>query len=371
MRVPRPRLPVRDYEIGPLLDVLLISAVATILVIRLQLWLTDYPQLGGGKLHIAHLLYGGFFMLAAIVIMLSFLTRTSQHAAALLGGIGFGFFIDELGKFITEDNDYFFQPTAAIIYLVFVVLFLSTRGLQRRRGFTQREYLMNTIELLEDAALHDLDERERRRALSFLDRADQSDPLVAPVRTLLEHIETIPAKQPSRPRRGAQTLEEAYLRLIEKRWFTRAMSIFFICYAAVSLVRILGLVLALGALAFGRDAFAVFQAFFNHVDDFSFITWATIASSAASAVLWVIGAVKLRTQGRAAAYQMFERGLLVSIFITQVFVFIRSSFSAVFGLGFNVALLVTLRFMMREEERIKRGESKPGVRAKAAVRARV
>ena len=31
MRLPRPRMPVRDYEIGPLLDVLLITAVATIL----------------------------------------------------------------------------------------------------------------------------------------------------------------------------------------------------------------------------------------------------------------------------------------------------------------------------------------------------
>jgi hypothetical protein len=30
-----------------------------ILVIRLQLWATHYPKLGGGKLHIAHLLYGG------------------------------------------------------------------------------------------------------------------------------------------------------------------------------------------------------------------------------------------------------------------------------------------------------------------------
>ncbi len=39
------------------------------------------PELGGHGLHIAHLLWGGFF-------------------------------IDELGKFITQDNDYFFKPAA-------------------------------------------------------------------------------------------------------------------------------------------------------------------------------------------------------------------------------------------------------------------
>jgi hypothetical protein len=44
----------------------LISRIATVLVIRTELWLTNYPQLGGSGLHIAHLLWGALLMLLAI-----------------------------------------------------------------------------------------------------------------------------------------------------------------------------------------------------------------------------------------------------------------------------------------------------------------
>lgn len=41
---------------------------------RLALQLVGYPRLGGGGFHIAHLLWGGLLMLAAIVLLLGFLT---------------------------------------------------------------------------------------------------------------------------------------------------------------------------------------------------------------------------------------------------------------------------------------------------------
>ena len=121
---------VRVLKLSRLLETFFIASVTSVLVIRAFLASTGYPQLGGHGLHIAHLLWGGLLMLIALVLLLAFIGRHLQSSAALLGGIGFGTFIDELGKFITSDNNYFFQPAIPLIYMIFVLLFLSFRELR-------------------------------------------------------------------------------------------------------------------------------------------------------------------------------------------------------------------------------------------------
>src|SRR6266704_5878133 len=116
-----------------LVDAFLISAVLTVLALRVYLAAAHYPQLGGNGLHIAHVLWGGLLMVAAIGMLLSLLTRTWQLIAAVVGGVGFGLFIDELGKFLTSDNNYFFKPTATLIYALFIVLFLMAREIRHFR----------------------------------------------------------------------------------------------------------------------------------------------------------------------------------------------------------------------------------------------
>src|SRR5712692_5144157 len=120
---------VRVLKLSRLLEIFFIASVTSILLIRTFLASTGYPQLGGHGLHIAHLLWGGLLILIALVLFRAFIGRPIQASAALLGGVGFGSFSDELGKFITSNNNYFFQPAIPSIYIIFVLLFLSFREL--------------------------------------------------------------------------------------------------------------------------------------------------------------------------------------------------------------------------------------------------
>ena len=56
-------------DAGERLELMLVSAIATVLVIRTFLAVTGYPQIGGDGVHIAHLLWGGLGLAAALIIM--------------------------------------------------------------------------------------------------------------------------------------------------------------------------------------------------------------------------------------------------------------------------------------------------------------
>jgi hypothetical protein len=346
------RLPVRSVDLTRLLDTVLVCAVSTILIVRTQLWLTNYPQLGGHGLHIAHLLWGGLLMLIALVTLLAFITSVAREVAAVVGGVGLGLFIDELGKFVTADNNYFFKPTAAIIYVFFIAFFLVVRQLERRRRFSQREYLTNAIELVKEAALHDMDEVQRGRALALLADADQSDPLVEPLRTILERVPSRATPAPSPARRIARSAREWYFGLVERPIVNRLLIAFFAVWAIASLMQIVALVLW-DAVGLGRiEVFRFGAAITSNPlgeGEADFIEWLDLAASLVATGFVVTGLVRARRGHRAGAYAMFERALLVSIFFTQVFAFVHSAFAAVFGLLVDVALFVAVRAILTRQ----------------------
>jgi hypothetical protein len=333
--------PTPRVEFSSLHETLIIASVATVLVIRTQLWLTNYPQLGGHGLHIAHLLWGGLFMLLAIGLLLTFLGRPVLRAAAIAGGVGFGFFIDELGKFVTEDNNYFYRPAAALIYLIFVSLFMLTRALQRREGerLSAESNLANAVELLGEAARRQLDESERRRALVLLEGADPAAPLVAPLRSLFRDLQARPAAAPGLAARTVGGAREGWARLAAWPQFATCVSCLLAIWAAVSFVGVVELVTgAVVDLGGGHPGYVS-----DRLGDLAFVNVASLASSALSAALVARGVLQLRRGARAAAYRSFEHALLVAILVTQVFSFVESQFGAVFGLALDLLLLVALR----------------------------
>src|SRR2546422_3815921 len=200
---------IRNLDAGKLLESFLVSAVAAFLGVRFFLGVTGYPRLGGGGLHIAHMLWGGTLMVAAVLLLLSYLGQRIRRAAAVIAGLGFGLFIDELGKFITSDNNYFYRPAIALIYVVFVLLFLWWRSLERHRVWDEQTYLANALMLLQDAALHDLDPTEKYHLIRWLRQSGAAGT------TLLGNIEeAVAARRPDMPRRSPLA---ARLRWIQRR----------------------------------------------------------------------------------------------------------------------------------------------------------
>lgn len=110
------------------LDTFVVAAVVTILLTRTFLAVTGYPQIGDDTLHIAHVLWGGLVLTAAFLLVL-LSEKPNKLFAALLGGIGFGLFIDEVGKFVTQDNDYFYEPAIGIMYICILLIWAIGRWL--------------------------------------------------------------------------------------------------------------------------------------------------------------------------------------------------------------------------------------------------
>jgi hypothetical protein len=337
----------RNASLGRLHLTFFVTAIATELCIRTQLYLTHYPQLGGHGLHIAHLLWGGLFMVVALAILLSLLGRRPRQVAALIGGVGFGFFIDELGKFITADNNYFYKPAAGIIYLIFIGLYLGSRAYQRHRGLNEDERVRNAIELIGEANHGPFKAEYRDQALALLAEVPAAHPLRDPLVALAEDIDTTPNPDPPWYRRLPNAVAASYERWSERGWFHRVVLLVFGVWALASILTIVGFVLSFG---FAGDAARVgFEE--DSVSHLNFLNWATLASTAVSTVFVAIGLARLLRGERLDAYLWLSRALLVSIFVTRVFTFVESQFGAVFGLAVDVLLLVSIQLMAAQEHR--------------------
>ncbi|BCI52909.1 hypothetical protein NIIDNTM18_21870 [Mycolicibacterium litorale] len=183
----------RDATGSSSAEAFVLIAIATILLTRLYLELTGYPQVGGGNLHIAHALWGGALMMLALLVSWLLLGAGPRVATVVMGGVGFGLFLDEVGKFVTKNNDYFYGPAAEIMYILVVVLLVGARVVRDFRPLTARECLASATVIAADGVARGLADHRREIGLALLAQAGQSgaDPhAVAHVRALIRAAES-------------------------------------------------------------------------------------------------------------------------------------------------------------------------------------
>lgn len=339
---------VRNILYKTLFEEFFISAIVSILGIRFFLKITGYPQLGGGGFHISHMLWGGLMLMIALMLILFFLNAEFRHPAAIIGGLGFGTFIDELGKFITSDNNYFYQPTIALIYVIFVLLYLSVHLLDRAREFTQHEHLINSIEIMKEAVINDLDHVEKEQAMYYLSKADPKDPITISMKKLYQTLDSLPRRKLSIWTSARHMVHKMYIHITQTRWFTRFVISIFFLQAIASIGMILYIIV--GQNIFSHTDLIVERYFTAGTTAvFSIIQ---LCASATSLLFTIIG-LSLVYRSRFKAYVMFKRSVLVSILLGQVFEFYNDPVSAFFGLILSIALLTGLNYLIEHEHNHK------------------
>lgn len=239
----------RNEDFPLQVEMYLVCSAVTILLIRVGLYATGYPQLGGNGIHIAHMLWGGLMMFGSQLLSFGFLGRRVQRLSAVLGGIGFGTFIDELGKFITSDNDYFFKPTPFILYIGFCVLFVFLKifePLFSPERFTASENLANAMNLMSVYSTAGLSKESRLLLIELIEGCDSNHPIVQPLREYVHLPVSASGVLTSREHYYLQFrrwISKRYASFTRYRWTTYCVNIFFILQCLTQMFDLLYLLL--------------------------------------------------------------------------------------------------------------------------------
>ncbi|MFH1840767.1 MAG: hypothetical protein ABH807_01250 [Candidatus Shapirobacteria bacterium] len=144
------------------LMLVLVSLAFSVIGTRVFLQLTSFPQFGGGRFHLAHVLWGGLLLFGAAIMPLIFANRSVLSVSAILTGLGMGLFIDEVGKFISLNNDYFYPPALPIIYAFFLLTLMLYRRLRRPTVMDRRTLFYSIWDKFAEIFDHDLDQEEHQ-----------------------------------------------------------------------------------------------------------------------------------------------------------------------------------------------------------------
>ncbi|MBF6171960.1 hypothetical protein [Nocardia blacklockiae] len=309
---------------GANLQLMWVAGITTVLVTRLYLAATGYPKVGNGTLHIAHALWGGLLMLAGLIVSLTFTGSFCRRVTALSGGIGLGLFVDEVGKFITQSNDYFFRPAAAVIYVLFAILIVITATARTPRTMSAGARLSAAAAIAATGPAEGLTPAQRTAILELLD-GDDGEAAHA-VRRFAELSPTRFGRNAFRSR--AQRLLTAARHLVTQPWFLSVVvALFVVSRIAIDVVFVSRAVplLAGGSAEPGHDGGAIIAA---------------AVTRTVEAVFTVAGAVCWRR--RQTAIRLLKAALFVNLCFTQLFNFTDSQFVAITELPFLILVFLVL-----------------------------
>ncbi len=333
----------------------LISFAGTVMLTRLYLTLTGFPKIGRGELHIAHVLWGGLILFIAALLPLIYANRWIITTSAFLSGVGVGLFIDEVGKFITMRNDYFYPPAAPIIYAVFLLTVLVYLRVRKPPAWDARTEFYFILEGFKEVLDHDLEPAEKNDLLQRLQRIvdhTQDEDMLRMASSFIDVLHSDKIKVvPERLAFTEKTLATALK--LEKRFINRSrmrtgLTLAMLVVGGMTLLDAFSSLLSGGGL--NLEAILLTSIRLGEVRSQAGATWffVHIALQIIVGILALLSAGLIITSAEKRGLEIGTACLVLSLTMVSLLTFFVDQFSAAFGsLGQLLVLLALLYYRRR------------------------
>jgi len=340
---------------------MVIAFAITVVGTRLYLDITGYPQLGNETFHFAHALWGGLLQAVSAILMLVYLNEWVFSLSAALAGIGIGLFIDEIGKFITQSNDYFFPLAAPIIYVAFILCVFAYLYIRRHETDDTRATLYGVLEDLEMLLDDNLDSKTHRSLINRLERVNEeaerpdlqhfSGALLTYLQS--EQVNVKPPRNTYWTRLGEQ------LARLENRFLPKAVThkLLILAFAVLGAISLIKIGVLFSIVVDQRSLDNPFIA--NLLEDnplikgiYSF-NWYVVLLTIESAIgiLYAIAVVSFITNRDRVGLQISSAGLILSLTIGNTLSFYFNQFSVVLdSLLLSAVLILVMRYRQRFDQ---------------------
>lgn len=331
----------------------LIWAILSLFGVRLFLEIFNNPIIGRGNWHIAHVLWGGLFMLVGIIIFIVFSGKSALRVASIFSGLGWGLFIDEIGKYLTEDNNYWFKPAVAFIYISFILIFFLYRVLEKNTSPTRASLWYQLLEDCQGIVNNDLEIKEKKIILSQINKIELSSSLPAEKKILMDLKTLVNSIEPKKDRHKlnlskfiASTLKTTYNRLFKKKLVFYGLFIYSMWYIGDKFFDLVRLLL-------NQDKVLLLQEYYHHYDFFShsdvFMVTSKFIIEIIVTIFFTIGFFLFTKKRTIKGIKFYQWGLLINIFLGAPIKFYFEQFSAVFSLILSIFIFSWLKDYYQEK----------------------
>lgn len=251
------------------------------------------------------------------LLVLAFVGERIRTSSAIIGGIGFGTFIDELGKFITADNDYFYEPTIALIYVIFILMFLLVKQSMRLQQKTPRQHLLAALEHLQDYIITGASRSEREKILSYLSIWQPTHPFHFSKKTSSSKLKNITSKVSSVGKR------------VSRNSWIHNIVLTYLFLQVIGTVALISLVI-----------------FF--VETMTPYFYAYIFTAIITSLMYVHAYVLLFRKKTQQAYRLLIQALLISLFIEQILLFLNNQLASLSTLVVRLGMYLLIKSKLKD-----------------------